>query len=137
MTKFKVIGLLAATLAITLVTVAAHPAASHGWPERGQPGFAPVQLQVQQHGVVLTATVSAVVADRDGHLVRIVTLSQVGKRDGAEEVLAVGTANPGVDTSWPFGSGSGAWSVTVQPKKGLTWGQVSTGDDLVITAKNG
>lgn len=136
MTMSKAIGLLVAALAVTLLTVAAQQAAPPAWPASGQPGFGPVQLQVQEHGVVLTATVSQVVADRDGHLIRIVTLSQVGKRDGADEVLSVGTANPGVNDTWPFGSGSGTWSVTVKPKQGLTWGRVNTNDDLVITAKN-
>ena len=136
MTMTKAIGLVVSALAVSLLSVAAKQVAPPAWPASGQPGFGPVQMQVQEHGVVLTATVSQVVADRDGHLVRIVTLSQVGKRDGADEVLSVGTATLGINDAWPFGFGSGTWSVTVKPKQGLTWGRVNTNDDIVITAMN-
>ena len=133
MTMTKSISLLVTSLAVALLTVAAHQSAPAGWPESGQPGFESVQLQVQQHGVTLTATVSNVVADRSGHLLRVVTLSQVGKRDGTDELLSVGTASPGVNDAWPFGAGSGKWMATVQPKDGLTWGRVLNEGDLVIT----
>lgn len=132
----RCMSLLIAVGVIALLTIAAQNAATHSWPASGQPGYRPVQLQTEQHGVTLTATVSAIVADRDGHLLRVVTLSQVGKLDGKEEILCVGTASPGVNDAWPFGAGSGKWLAKVQPKGSLTWGLVGSSDDLVISVKH-
>ncbi len=130
----KSTSLLVAALAVACLAFAAHQAAPAAWPEPGQPGYGPVQLQVHQNDVTLSATVSQVVADRDGYLVRIVTLSQVGDGRSEDRILSVGTANPSVNTSWPFGAGSGTWHATVQPREGLTWGLVNTASDLVITS---